>query len=62
MSAVPEENEAMASALIAGGGGNGHAHGPASMTASRTTKMAFLKIEGVFFFPRRAMLGLLDDP
>ena len=39
-SAVPEESEAMGSALIAGGGGNGHAHGPASMTASRTTKMA----------------------
>ena len=39
-SAVPEESEAMGSALIAGGGGNGHGHGPASMTASRTTKMA----------------------
>lgn len=39
-SAVPEESEAMGSALMAGGGGNGHAHGPATMTASRTTKMA----------------------
>ena len=33
-SVVPEESEAMGSALIVGGGGN--AHGPASMTASRT--------------------------
>ena len=45
-SAVPEESDAMGSALIAGGGGgggtlNGHAHGPATMTAARTTtKMA----------------------
>jgi len=39
-SAVPEESEAMGSALMAGGSGNGHAHGPATMTASRTTKMA----------------------
>ena len=41
-SAVPEESDAMGSALIAGGGGgnNGQAHGPATMTASRTTKTA----------------------
>lgn len=39
-SAVPEESDAMGSALIAGGSGNGHAHGPATMAASRTTKMA----------------------
>jgi cell cycle serine/threonine-protein kinase CDC5/MSD2 len=39
-SAVPEESDAMGSALIAGGSGNGQAHGPATMTASRTTKMA----------------------
>ena len=39
-SAVPEESEAMGTALMAGAGGNGHAHGPATMTASRTTKMA----------------------
>ena len=38
-SAVPEESEAMGSALIAGGGGNGNAHGSATMTASRSTKM-----------------------
>ena len=37
-SAVPEESEAMGTALMAGAGGNGH--GPATMTASRTTKMA----------------------
>ena len=39
-SAVPEESEAMGTALMAGAGGNGHAHGPTTMTASRTTKMA----------------------
>lgn len=40
-SGVPEESEAMGSALIAGGGGgNGHAHGTATMTTSRSTKMA----------------------
>ena len=38
-SAVPEESDAMGSALIAGGGGSGQAHDPATMTASRTTKM-----------------------
>ena len=39
-SGVPEESEAMGSALLAGGGGNGHTHDPATMTASRSTKMA----------------------
>ena len=39
-SAVPEESDAMGSALVAGGNGNGHAQVPATMTASRTTKSA----------------------
>lgn len=40
--AVPEESDAMGSALVAGGGANGHGHGPAMGTtmASRTSKMA----------------------
>ena len=39
-SAVPEESEAMGSALMAGGA-NGHGVGPAPMTtASRASKMA----------------------
>ena len=39
-SGIPDESDAMGSALIVGGGENGQAHGPATMTASRTTKMA----------------------
>ena len=37
-SAIPEESDAMGSALVADENGNGHAHVPATMTASRTTK------------------------
>lgn len=39
-SAIPEENDAMGSALVAGGTANEDAHAPATITASRTTKTA----------------------